>query len=108
MRYTLSRTSYAHYESTVRAQPAREEIARVSLDGDEVRRIPGTRGDALAAVLNLPSVARSPFDLGQLVIRGSAPGESGAFLMGMADPQRLPLRRADLDVQLVSARALRS
>ncbi|HWE29589.1 MAG TPA: TonB-dependent receptor, partial [Polyangia bacterium] len=86
VRYTLSRTSYALYESTVRAAPAREEIARVSLEGDEVRRIPGTRGDALAAVLNLPSVARSPFDLGQLVIRGSAPGESGAFLMGMAIP----------------------
>lgn len=86
VRYTLSRSSYAMYETTVRAAPAREEVARVSLDGDEVRRIPGTRGDALAAVLNLPSVARSPFDLGQLVIRGSAPGESGAFLMGMAIP----------------------
>jgi TonB family protein len=86
VRYTISRTSYALYESTVRAAPSREEVARVSLAGDEVRRIPGTRGDALAAVLNLPSVARSPFDLGQLVIRGSAPGESGAFLMGMAIP----------------------
>jgi TonB family protein len=86
VRYTISRSSYALYESTVRATPAREEIARVSLEGDEVRRIPGTRGDALAAVLNLPSVARSPFDLGQLVIRGSAPGESGAFLMGMGIP----------------------
>ncbi|HEY1587943.1 MAG TPA: TonB family protein, partial [Polyangia bacterium] len=86
VRYIVSRTSYAMFESTVRAAPVREEIARVSLDGDEVRRIPGTRGDALAAVLNLPSVARSPFDLGQLVIRGSAPGESGAFLMGMQIP----------------------
>ncbi|MGZ3437963.1 MAG: TonB family protein, partial [Polyangia bacterium] len=86
VRYTLSRSSYALYESTVRAAPAREEVARVSLEGDEVRRIPGTRGDALQAVLNLPSVARSPFDLGQLVIRGSAPGESGAFLMGMGIP----------------------
>jgi TonB family protein len=86
VRYTLSRTSYALYESTVRSAPAREEVARVSLEGDEIRRIPGTRGDALAAVLNLPSVARSPFDLGQLVIRGSAPGESGAFLMGMGIP----------------------
>ncbi len=86
VRYILSRTSYAMFESTVRAAPVREEIARVSLDGDEVRRIPGTRGDALQAVLNLPSVARSPFDLGQLVIRGSAPGESGAFLLGMQIP----------------------
>lgn len=86
VRYTISRSSYALYESTVRGAPAREEVARVSLEADEVRRIPGTRGDALAAVLNLPSVARSPFDLGQLVIRGAAPGESGAFLLGMPIP----------------------
>jgi outer membrane receptor protein involved in Fe transport len=84
--YVIARASYAMYESTVRAQPSREEIARVTLQGDEIRRIPGTKGDALAAVLNLPSVARSPFDLGQLVIRGSAPGESGTFLMGMEIP----------------------
>jgi hypothetical protein len=85
--YTLARTSYARYQSTVRAAPVREEVSRVSLDAEEIHRIPGTKGDALAAVLNLPSVARSPFDLGQLVIRGSAPGESGAFLLGVAMPQ---------------------
>jgi TonB family protein len=86
VRYVLARTSYALYEATVRA-PAREEIARVSLAGDEVRRIPGTKGDALAAAFNLPSVARSPFDTGQLILRGSAPGESSAFLLGMQIPQ---------------------
>jgi outer membrane receptor protein involved in Fe transport len=85
VRYALARNSYA-YESTVRGSP-REEVSRVSLSGGEIQRIPGTRGDALAAVLNLPSVARSPFDLGQLVLRGSAPGESGAFVLGMAIPQ---------------------
>jgi TonB family protein len=85
--YTISRTSYAQYEATVRGSPPREEVARVSLEGEEIRRIPGTRGDALAAVLNLPSVARSPFDLGQLILRGSQPGESGAFVNGMGIPQ---------------------
>ncbi len=85
--YALSRLQYSRYESTVRSLPSREEIARVSLDRDEVLTIAGTKGDALAAVLNLPSVARSPFDFGQLVIRGSAPGESGAFFLGMAIPQ---------------------
>jgi TonB family protein len=85
--YAIARNSYAQYESVVRGAPQREEVARVSLEGDEIRRIPGTKGDALAAVLNLPSVARSPFDLGQLVIRGSQPGESAAFISGVEIPQ---------------------
>jgi outer membrane receptor protein involved in Fe transport len=85
--YAVARTSYARYESTVKGRPPREEIGRVSLDGEEVRRIAGTKGDALQAVLNLPSVARSPFDIGQLVIRGSQPGESAAFVGGIQIPQ---------------------
>lgn len=83
VRYAISRTSYATFEATVRAGPVREEIGRVTLERDEVLRIPGTKGDALQAVLNLPSVARSPFDLGQLIVRGSQPGQSAAFVMGM-------------------------
>jgi outer membrane receptor protein involved in Fe transport len=85
--YALERSTYARYEATVRGTPAREEVARTSLDADEIHHIPGTRGDALQAVLNLPSVARAPFDLGLLVIRGSQPGESGAFLSGMQIPE---------------------
>jgi hypothetical protein len=85
--YALKRASYALYESTVRGAPPREEIARTSLDRDEVLRIPGTRGDALRAALNLPSVARATFDLGLLILRGSAPGDSGAFINGMSIPQ---------------------
>jgi outer membrane receptor protein involved in Fe transport len=85
--YALRRYSYAQYESTVRARPVREEIGRVTLSGEEVVRIPGVRGDLLGAVLNLPGVARSPFDEGQLIIRGAEPYESGAFLGGIAIPQ---------------------
>ena len=85
--YALSLASYALYESTVRGAPPREEIARLSLDRGEILRIPGTRGDALQAVLNLPSVARSTFDIGQLILRGSAPGDSSAFINGMEIPQ---------------------
>jgi TonB dependent receptor len=85
--YALRRLSYAQYESSVRARPVREEVARVTLTGDEVVRIPGVRGDLLGAVLNLPGVARSPFDEGQLIIRGAEPYESGAFLGGIAIPQ---------------------
>lgn len=87
VRYALRRNTYARYETVVRGAPVREEIARVTLDGDELRRIPGTRGDALAATFNLPSVARAPFDFGNLILRGSGPGQSAPFLMGMQIPQ---------------------
>ncbi len=87
VRYALRRNTYARYESTVRGAPVREEIARVTLDGEELRRIPGTRGDALAATFNLPSVARAPLDFGQLILRGSGPGQSAPFLLGMEIPQ---------------------
>jgi hypothetical protein len=85
--YALRRYSYAQYESTVRGRPVREEIARVTLSREEVLRIAGVRGDLLGAVLNLPGLARSPFDQGQLIIRGAEPYESGAFLGGIAIPQ---------------------
>ncbi len=49
--------------------------------------MPGTQGDTLKVVQNLPGVARPAFNGGQLVIRGTSPNDSGVFL----DGQRIPL-----------------
>jgi hypothetical protein len=52
------------------------------LKGDEIRKVPGTNGDLLRSVENLPGVARPSGLDGQLLVRGSAPGETGVFLDG--------------------------
>ncbi|HEY2746530.1 MAG TPA: TonB family protein, partial [Polyangia bacterium] len=60
---SLSTTWYVlgreRYSSTVRAQRAVVETVETTLSGEELRRIPGTQGDTLKAVQNLPGVARS-------------------------------------------------
>ncbi len=84
--YHLERARYARYETTVKSARAREEVARTTLSTEEVQKIPGTHGDPLRAVTNLPGVARAPFDTGQLVLWGAAPGDSRVLVGGHSIP----------------------
>src|SRR5688500_2031980 len=52
------------------------------LDADELRSMPGAMGDALRAVQALPEVARVPFSLGGLAVRGMSPRDTDAYLDG--------------------------
>ena len=65
---------------TVVGRRAKKEVAKRTLTMEEIRKIPGTQGDALKVVQNLPGVARIPFGGGGLVIRGSNPGDSGSTI----------------------------
>jgi hypothetical protein len=86
--YYLERMTTGHrYETVVTGRAAREEIARHSLETEEIVRLPGTFGDALRSVENLPGVARAPFSSGLLVINGAAPGDSLVALEGHYIPQ---------------------
>jgi len=76
-----------HYESHVRAKRQGEEVTRHTLVKDELTTVPGTFGDPLRVIQNLPGVARIPYGLGQLVVRGSAPQDSSVFI----DGQRVPI-----------------
>lgn len=67
---------------TVFGRVRSREVFRREVSADEVRRIPGVRGDALLAVQNLPGVARTQFGLGQFVVRSSAPEDSLVLLEG--------------------------
>jgi TonB family protein len=66
-------------------RPAREVTRRV-IEQREVARIPGTNGDAIRAVENMPGVARPPGILGLLIVRGSAPEDTGVFVDGTQIP----------------------
>jgi len=74
------------YASTVRAQRAVQETVEHTLSGEEIRRIPGTQGDTLKAVQNLPGVARAPFGGGLLAVWGSAPQDTRSYVDGVAIP----------------------
>ena len=42
---------------------------------------PGTNGDALRSLTNLPGVARPPGGIGILIVRGSAPQDTSVFIV---------------------------
>ncbi|MBI4822484.1 MAG: TonB family protein [Deltaproteobacteria bacterium] len=85
--YFLTRSERDPYEVVVRATAPRKEVARRTIKMEEIQRIPGTQGDAVRVVQNLPGVARSPFGIGLLVVRGAPPQSTGVFL----DGQRIPI-----------------
>ena len=74
-------------EITVRGTRPQREVARETLDRREIQRIPGTGGDALRAIQNLPGLARPSFLSGALIVRGSSPADTQVF----ADGSGLPL-----------------
>lgn len=53
---------------------------------NQARRVPGTQGDVLKVVQNLPGVSRPPLASGQLVVWGSAPKETRTYVDGVEIP----------------------
>jgi TonB family protein len=85
--YYVRRKQYGANETVVRGRAERKEVAQVSLRQEEVRLIPGTQGDALKVVQNLPGVARSPFGAGLLVVRGGKPWDTRVYVDDELVPQ---------------------
>ena len=79
-------TSSALHETKVRGQRQAQAVTRYTLSQPELTTVPGTFGDPLRVVQNLPGVARTPFGLGLLVIRGASPQDSGVFVEGHQVP----------------------
>ena len=74
-------------EIVVEARRTEVGITERVLTTEEIRYLPGTSGDVVRVVQNLPGVARAPLNIGQLIIRGVAPEDSAYFL----DGGRIPL-----------------
>ncbi|MEO8797329.1 MAG: TonB family protein, partial [Polyangiaceae bacterium] len=73
-------------EVTVRGEKPPREVVKRTLEKRELERIPGTNGDAIKSIQNLPGVARAPFGGGLLVVRGSNPQDTQVFVDGTAIP----------------------
>ncbi|HET9929842.1 MAG TPA: TonB family protein, partial [Polyangiaceae bacterium] len=66
-------------------KPPREPTLR-TLQAEEVSKIPGTNGDALRSVTNMPGVARPAGLDGLIIVRGSAPQDTQIFVDGTSVP----------------------
>lgn len=70
----------------IRGKRPPREVTKRTLERREIDRIPGTSGDALRSLQNLPGVARPPAFAGLLIVRGSAPNDTAVFVEGTPIP----------------------
>ncbi len=84
-RFFVESTGAAN-ETVVRAEPIRREVTKRVIPKDVVNTVPGTAGDTIKVVQNLPGVARAQFNAGLIVLRGASPGDSRVFLEGQEIP----------------------
>jgi len=61
------------------------EIAR-TISREEIVTLPGSLGDPVRAIQNLPGLARPPFGSGQLLVRGTGPEDTAYFIDGLQVP----------------------
>ncbi len=73
-------------EVTVKGARPPREVTRRTVTMEEINRIPGTSGDAIRSLENLPGVGRPPGLAGILIVRGSAPQDTQIFVDGTAIP----------------------
>jgi hypothetical protein len=92
------------YQIVVRGERVRKDVIEQVLDINELKRIPGTQNDPIKAVQNLPGVARAPFGGGQIVVWGSAPGDTRIYADGVRIPRAFHFGgfRATLNAEFVS------
>jgi TonB family protein len=84
--YRMNRRRYGAFESVVRGARERKEVAVHEVSMQEINTVPGTQGDVLKVLQDLPGVARAPFGLGLLIVRGSAPQDTKVYLDGVEIP----------------------
>jgi hypothetical protein len=63
------------------------EPAHTQVEPEELHDLPGGGNDALRGLSSLPGVARIPFGLGGLALRGAAPHDTRVFLDGIEVPE---------------------
>lgn len=86
VKYYVQKEFFSQFETVVRGKKEKKEVSQQTITLEEVQKIPGTQGDTLKVIQNLPGVARPAFNGGAIVIRGNSANDSGVFLDGMRIP----------------------
>ena len=76
----------AELEVVVVIPKLQKEAASTQIVASEGRRVPGTQGDTLKVVQNLPGVARAAAGSGALVVWGAAPADTRVYVDGVRIP----------------------
>ncbi len=76
----------ADVEVVVVVPKLQKEAASTQIVASEGRRVPGTQGDTLKVVQNLPGVARAAAGSGALVVWGAAPQDTRVYVDGVRIP----------------------
>ncbi len=85
--YYLLRRGRDPYETIVRSEKDRRHVARVDLSRQEVEKVPGTFGDPVRVLENLPGMGRAEGGLGgQLIVRGAHPNDTAIYIDGIDVP----------------------
>jgi TonB family protein len=74
------------YGLIVRGEEQAEAINRHEVSAEELSKMPGTQGDVLKGLQNLPGIARVPLNSSTIAVRGSSPEDTQTFLDGMPIP----------------------
>ncbi|MBU6376405.1 MAG: TonB-dependent receptor plug domain-containing protein [Bdellovibrionales bacterium] len=82
----LERASYDAYETTVTDKKDRRDDSRRSLKASQVKTLPGSGGDPIKAIQNLPGVNRAAPFSSQVIIQGSAPKDTVYMIDGHEVP----------------------
>jgi hypothetical protein len=77
----------SRYETVVEGEREVLEVTKRTLQRQQLTSVPGTFGDPLRVIQTLPGLARTPFGLGFLIIRGSNPDDSAIYIDGHRVPQ---------------------
>jgi len=70
----------------VSADRPEPDISRRSITVKEIQSIPGTFGDPVRVIQNLPGTARAPLGTGLVVVRGSNPEDTAYYIDGIRVP----------------------
>lgn len=74
-------------EIVVKAPPLQKQVVSTEVSAEQGRRVPGTQGDVLKVVENLPGVARAAAGSGALVVWGAAPQDTRVYIDGVRVPR---------------------
>ena len=74
------------FEQVVIGKAERKEVSTVAISAGELTRLPGTSGDTVKVVQNLPGVARAPYGSGLLIVRGGNPNDTRTYVDGQEVP----------------------